>query len=392
MLERGVIADAKVPDNRETPMKTQDQPIIESANASTSSYQTGLTPWEIADRYGFGIDDIIKLDANENPFGPPPHAALLLASNILANRYPDAEARELRNSLEDYTGVPASKIVVGSGSDELLHLVCLMTLHSGDEIITLEPTFSMYAIYAEQCGAQIIALPRDEHFDIVPETLLRAVGPRTKLIFLCSPNSPTGNALPDGLLKQVLALGKMVIVDEAYIEFGGETAIPLLQSWPNLLILRTFSKFFGLAGLRIGYGLFSQVTADAFWKIKSPYNVNLAAQGAALATLNEDLPWLYHRRDEILAGREWLYKMLGNLACFKPFPSLGNFLLIRIGKPLEVRLVIEGLARAGILVRSFSHPYLRDCIRLTVGTSDQNATVMKVLRQLDRDTTQSMKL
>jgi histidinol-phosphate aminotransferase len=351
---------------------------------SLAAYHAGPTLQEIAERYHLQVSDLIKLDANEHPYGMPPHAAAALRQSD-ATRYPDAAASVLRAALASYTGIPAEHIVVGDGSDELLHLLCFITLEPGDEVITCEPTFSVYALCARQCGARVISLQRDEHFDIVPSQLLEAVGPRTKLIFLCSPNNPTGNPLPLALVEQALSLGKLVVVDEAYIEFGGEPVLPLFQKWPNLLVLRTFSKFFGLAGLRVGYGLFPPELAEAFHQVRAPFNVNRAAQDAALAALNEDLPLLLERRDELLQERERLYQAISHLPGFRPFPSQGNFLLIQVEQPLEAHRAIETLAQAGILVRTFSSGRLRDSFRLTIGTFEQNERVLVALSQATPD-------
>jgi len=354
---------------------------IRPAIAGLAVYHAGPTLQQVADRYGLQLSDLIKLDANELPYPMPPHAAAIISQGSLT-RYPDAEARALRVALAGYTGVPVEQIIVGAGSDELLHLLCFLTLEAGDEVITCEPTFPVYALFAQQCGARVVALPRDEQFDIVPAHLLDAIGPHTRLIFLCSPNNPSGNPMPLDLFQQVLASGKLVVVDEAYIEFGGESAIPLLQHWPNLLVLRTFSKFFGLAGLRVGYGLVPTEIAEAFWRVKMPYNVNRAAQEAALAALQHDLPWLLERRDELVQERERLYAALAALPGIHPFPSQGNFLLARVEEPLEVALVVEGLARVGILVRRFPARRLADCFRLTIGTPEQNRCVLDACQKI----------
>ncbi len=355
---------------------------MQSILATVTPYQAEPVPQQKTTQPAGQQGDVIKLDANELPFGMPPHAAAVLAETTDGNRYPDAQATALREALAGYTGVPVEHIVVGSGSDELLHLLSWMLLEAGDEVITCEPTFSMYALAARQCGAQVVAVPRDQRFEIVPEQLLKAIGPRTKAVFLCSPNNPTGNPLPGALLRQVLALGKLVVVDEAYIEFGGETALPLLKEWPPLLVLRTFSKFFGLAGLRVGYGLFPPELAAAFQQIKLPYNVNRLAQRAALAALQEDLDWLRQRRDELVAERQRVYQALSTLPGLQPFPSQGNFLLVRVGHPLEISRVRERLSEAGILVRYFAHEPLRKCFRLTIGTPEQNGCVLAALQSL----------
>jgi histidinol-phosphate aminotransferase len=355
-------------------------PGIRSDISSLGAYLTGPTLEELAERAHLQVSDLIKLDANEHAYGTPPHAAAALQQSD-ASRYPDADACALRTALAGYTGVPAEQIVVGNGSDELLHLLCFLILEPGDEVITCEPTFSMYALCAQACGARVIALQRDERFDIMPARVLEAVGPRTKLIFLCSPNNPTGNPLPLALLEQVLALGKLVVVDEAYSEFAGTSVLPRIQQWPNALVLRTFSKFFGLAGMRVGYGLFPSAVVEALHRVRAPYNVNRAAQEAALAALNKDLALLQEQRDEVVRERDVLYEAISQLPGLHPYPSQGNFLLIQVQLPLSVSQTLDALARAGILVRTFSTERLRGAFRVTVGTPVQNARVLAVLRQ-----------
>ncbi len=353
---------------------------IRPAVSSLAAYHAGPTLEEVATRAHLQVSDLIKLDANEHAYGMPPHAAAAL-SHSAASRYPDAEASALRTALAEYTGVPAERIVLGNGSDELVHLLCFLTLEPGDEVITCEPTFSMYALCAQACGARVISLQRDERFDIVPERLLEAVGPRTKLIFLCSPNNPTGNPLPPALLEQALALGKLVVVDEAYIEFGGAAALPRLQQWPNVLVVRTFSKFFGLAGLRVGYGLFPPVLVEALHRVRAPFNVNRAAQEAALAALQGDLPLLRKQGEEVVRERDALYEALNHMPGLHPFPSQGNFLLVRLQPPRSASQTLETLERAGILVRTFSSERLHDAFRVTIGTPAQNARVLDVLQK-----------
>ena len=357
---------------------------IRPAISSLGGYHAGPSLQEVAERHHLQLRDLIKLDANEHPYGMPPHAAAAVKQSDVT-RYPDAAARALRAGLAGYTGIPAEQIVVGDGSDELLHLLCFITLEPGDEVITVEPTFSVYALNAQQCGARVIPIQRDEQFNFAPAQLLEAVGPRTKLIFLCSPNNPTGNPLPLPLVEQALSSGKLVVVDEAYIEFGGEAVLPLFKQWPNLLALRTFSKFFGLAGLRVGYGLFPLELAEAFQQVRAPFNVSRPAQEAALAALTEDLPLLLERRDETVRERERLYAAIKLLPGLHAFPSQGNFLLIQVEKPLEARQALETLASAGILARTFSSERLRDSFRLTIGTPEQNARVLAALSQFTQD-------
>ena len=215
----------------------------------------GVEPVEVmAERAGIPQDRIIRLNGNENPYGASPVVAEALASFPNFNHYPDPEQRQLREALSGYVGIEPERIIAGNGSDELIDMLFRMFVGPGDNIINLTPTFGMYSIGAEICGGQAISVPRDENFDIDLEGIKLAITPRTKAIVVCSPNNPTGNMPSEAEVRALLDTGILVIVDEAYYEFNGNTLLPLLDEYPNLVVLRTFSKWAGLAGLRIGSG------------------------------------------------------------------------------------------------------------------------------------------
>ena len=215
----------------------------------------GVDPMEVmAERAGIPPEKIIRLNGNENPYGPSPKVAAALGDYQNYNYYPDPGQRNLRRVLSGYLGVEQEHIVAGNGSDEMIDLLLRMYVGIGDNVIIPSPTFGMYSFSAGICGGEAISVERGENFEIDLEAMKSAINNKSKIIFLTSPNNPTGNIVPEAQTRAMLDTGLLVVMDEAYFEFCGETAIPLLSEYPNLVVLRTFSKWAGLAGLRIGVG------------------------------------------------------------------------------------------------------------------------------------------
>ena len=324
---------------------------------------------------------IIRLNGNENPYGPSPQVAPALSRFQDYNRYPDSEQRRLRAALSDYVGAPPEQIVAGNGSDEIIDLLLRMFLGPGDNAIIPTPTFGMYSFNAEMCGGEAIAVPRDANFEIDVEEVALAANAQTKLIFIASPNNPTGNIATEAQIRALLAMGKMVVVDEAYYEFCGLTAIPLLREYPNLVVLRTFSKWAGLAGLRVGLGVMQADIAGLMMQMKPPYNVNLAAEVAVAASL-DSRGILIERVNTIVEERNRLISALRQIKGLKPFPSQANFVWCRVprGRGKEI---FEDLGRRGIFLRFFSsYP---DYIRASVGLPGENEALVEALRELGRE-------
>ena len=209
------------------------------------TYQ-GVSPSEtLAEEAGVPLERVIRLNGNENPYGPSPQVAEALAAFPDYNHYPDPAQRRLRNALSDYLGVPEENIVAGNGSDEIIDLLMRMFLAPGDEIIIPVPTFGMYSFSADVTGAQAVSVPRDDSFDIDIDAIKGAITPRTKAIFFPSPNNPTGNLVTEAQARDLLDTGLIVVADEAYYDFCGATLMPLLSEYRNLVVLRTFSKWAG---------------------------------------------------------------------------------------------------------------------------------------------------
>lgn len=357
---------------------------------ATMEPYTPIFPFNVlAARLGRAPEDIIKLDANENPYGPSPKVRAALADLPDINIYPDPGSEALRASLAALTGVPAEFLMAGAGSDELLDLIMRLFLLPGDALLNCPPTFGMYAFDAALHAAEVIPVPRRPDFSLDMDVIEAAVEQyHPKLLFLAAPNNPSGTWLPDADLERLLALPLVVVLDEAYVEFAGENGIPgmarsRIRQVPerdNLIVLRTFSKLAGLAGLRVGYGAFPAGLMPHLWKIKQPYNVSVAASTAALAAL-DDLDWLNDKVARIVAERARFFDLLAGIPYLQPYPSQANFILCQVvGRDAyALKLALEG---EGILVRYYSSAGLSDHIRITVGRPEQMDRVIEVLRWL----------
>ncbi|MGI8553267.1 MAG: histidinol-phosphate transaminase, partial [Dehalococcoidia bacterium] len=284
----------------------------------------------MAARYGISPERIAKLDGNENLYGPC-QAAIDAVAKTPFQIYPDPDQRRLREALSDYTGVAPELIVAGAGSDELIDLIARALLSPGDRILDCPPTFGMYPFAAAVCGATVRRVPRRPDYTLNLVALKEAVDERTKLLFLTSPNNPTGNLLSGHELEAVLELGLVVVVDEAYIEFAGleHSHAALVGSHGNLIVMRTFSKWAALAGLRLGYALMPAAFADILRLIKPPYTPNSAAEAAGLASL-EQRDLLMEHVGEIVAERERLFAELSRIEYLEPISSQANFILCRV--------------------------------------------------------------
>ncbi len=346
---------------------------------------TPVKPFEALSReMGRNPADIIKLDANENPYGPAPAVAKALQAYPWYHIYPDPQQTDLRTALADYVGVPADYILPGHGADELIDYLCRVLLQPGDAVINCPPTFGMYDFDAHLSFGRVIEAPRRPDFsldvDAIEQAVARAQG-RAKLLFLTSPNNPDGGLIRPEVLERLLALPLLVVLDEAYIEFADATSMaPRVPDTPNLVVLRTFSKWAGLAGLRLGYGIFPLPLMEALWKFKQPYNVNVAATVAGLASL-KDVDMLRTRVTLLKKERDRLYNALQELPYLQPLPSQANFVLNRVTERSAAELH-QQLFRQGILVRYYDKPGLRNFIRISAGKPAQTDQLLAVLRQL----------
>ena len=343
------------------------------------SYEPAEPIEAMAERAGMPAEQVIRLNANENPFGASPKVAEALAE-LPAHIYPDSLQRRIREKIGEYAGFDPSHVIAGAGSDELIDLLFRLFVSPGDKVIDCDPTFGMYSFCARIAGAEIRSVPRDAAFDVDGAAVLDAIDSNTKMVLLSSPNNPTGNVDSLDQVRSLLNTGLLVVMDEAYYEFCGETAVGLVGEYDNLVVLRTFSKWAGLAGLRVGYGIMSPWLVDHIIDIKSPYNVNSAAEVAALASL-KDKTALLERVSSLVHERERLFSLLDGLDGVRPLPSGGNFILCQFG-PGRAGTIFDGMAKRGIFLRKFSHERLRDYFRITVGTPEQNDTVVAALGEV----------
>ncbi|MDO8886633.1 histidinol-phosphate transaminase [Candidatus Oleimmundimicrobium sp.] len=326
----------------------------------------------------------IVLSANESPFNLSESLVKKIKKELNSfafNRYPDALASGLRKKLAVAYGVSDENIVLGNGSDELIQCLLLAYGGSGRSILTFEPTFSMYSIVSQVTGTQVYELDRTELFGIdVPRALevVREFCPT--LIFLCNPNNPTGNILSSDEIELFLKeTNALVVVDEAYAEFSGQTVIPLLSKFPNLIVLRTFSKAFSLAGIRIGYMVASSGITENALKAKLPYNCDAFSQMVAGLAFNERETFKLQIK-KIVSERERIIKELSKINGVTPHSSAANFVLIEIEK--EAIWVWKKLLEAGILVRNFNESRLKKYLRVTVGTEEENNLFLKMLKEI----------
>jgi histidinol-phosphate aminotransferase len=306
--------------------------------------------------------------------------------------------------LSEYTAVPSRYLMAGMGADELIDLVLRVVLSPGDGVVDCPPSFGMYPFSTAVNSGQYVPVRRRADFSLDVDGIETAVRDhKAKILILCSPNNPDGSTIDDDTLRRLLALPVLVLLDEAYVDFVGEVnrkerkerkeekeknfapfasfAVQSRLSWvmayENLAVLRTFSKLAGLAGLRVGYGAFPEWLLPHMWKIKQPYNVNVAASVAALASL-EDREWLREKVGLIVRERERMVAELGRFDWLRPYPSQSNFVLFRVlGR--DARQLKLDLEQQGVLVRYFNKPGLDNCIRISAGRPSDTDRLISVL-------------
>jgi len=348
-----------------------------------------IEPFEVLSaRIGRDPSQIVKLDANENPYGPLPIVREALGKLDFPHIYPDPESRTLRKSLAAFTGVDEEYLLAGAGADELIDLLMRVLLEPGECILSCPPTFGMYSFDSELNAACCIEVPRLADFSLNLEAIHEAVETyRPKILILASPNNPDGSLLDAQVLNKLLSLPLLFVLDEAYIEFAGENlgaSLSRIREVPardNLIVLRTFSKWAGLAGLRIGYGAFPRWLMPTLWKSKQPYNVNVAANVAAQISL-EHADELKKVVDRLKTERERLFKELHDIPYLKPYSTRSNFILCRVVAKDALQLKTELAAKHGIFIRYFNKTGLKDHIRISVGRSQDTDRLIKALETL----------
>ena len=326
-----------------------------------------------------GGRDGLRLDFNENTVGCSPRVLNCLRHVGLEQlaRYPEREPVEA--AVAGFLGVAASQLLLTNGVDEAIHLLCQTYLEPGDEALIVTPTYSMYRIYIMSAGAQVVAVPADESFHFPTKQVLNRITPRTRLIAIANPNNPTGTVAPpqDLLRLAASAPDSVVLVDEAYFEFYGQTLLPDCREFPNLFVARTFSKAYGLAGLRIGVLIGNTDQICSVRRVSSPYNVNAVAL-ACLPEALADQTYIQQYVNEIRESRVRLEQTLeANQIHF--WPSQANFVLARVGSTT----FIEQMRRRGILVRDRSSDQgCEGCVRITLGSRAHTDRLLDVLQEM----------
>jgi histidinol-phosphate aminotransferase len=347
------------------------------------TYQPGRPIEEVARELGIPADSIIKVASNENPFGPSPLALAAMQKALpLVNLYPDGNAFYLKQKLAAKLHVEPSQLILGNGSNEIIQFVAQALLTPETNVVVSEYCFAIYPIVAKMLGASVITVPAREYGHDLP-AMLRAITTQTRIVFVANPNNPTGtlatreelihfvNEVPDDVL---------LVMDEAYIEFLEDPVdlIPLicLGNRPNLILMRTFSKIYGLAGLRIGYGISNPELIGALEKIRQPFNANLLAQIGALAAL-DDMDHIQKTRSNNLNGLAFFARAFRDLKLHF-VPSYANFILVKVGKGQEV---FEAMQKLGVITRPMGGYHLPEWLRISIGTPQENARCLSALQQ-----------
>ena len=352
--------------------------------SGVKNYQPGKPLEELEREYG--IKNAVKMASNENALGPSPKAVAALRKALpRIHRYPDGGCFYLRKKLSSFLGVNPGQIVFGNGSDELLVMAVRSLVGPQDEVVIADPTFLIYEIASQVENGVVIKVPMtDYRYDL--DSMRKKIGPKTKLIFIANPDNPVGTYIKEkSLVRFLSAVPKHVVVvlDEAYYEFakdapGYPDSIKLLETHENLVVTRTFSKAYGLSGLRVGYGLMSESLANTFNKVREPFNVNLLAQEAAIAAL-EDKAHLKKSLALVHEGRRTLVGELSKMGV-STVDTVTNFILADL--KTDAKPVYEALLRKGVIIRPMTAWGLNQFIRVTIGRREENKRFIGALKQI----------
>ena len=335
----------------------------------------------------------IKLNANENPYGLPEEIIeeiLWKAKNLKYFRYPSANSVKLSEIVSSFCGLNRDNIVIGNGSDELIDYLIKAFSEKGRRIITTAPSFAMYKIYSIISGSNFAQIPLSQsNFSLNEDKVLEeAKKEDSSIIFIAYPNAPTGNYFAeDKIIKIIEESGCLVVVDEAYYEFGKKTFVPLISHYDNLVVIRTFSKAYSIASLRVGYLLSNPEIINEIRKVKSPFNINTFSQLAAQVVF-ENKEILKDSIKKIIEEREKLTNRINEIPPFKAHPSRTNFVLVEVGSKENSDLVYNNLLEQGILVQTAFDPIFstsRYFLRITVGNEEENDILVKGLEIVSKD-------
>ena len=325
------------------------------------------------------VEGVLRLDSNTNLFGPNPAIRRVLEREAAGDfaLYPAPMHDALRNAIAAHHGLDPAEILVGAGADELIDVAVRAFVNAGEPVAVAVPTFELYSFCARVEAARVIEIPLLEDFTLDAEAVLRT---DAKLTFVASPNNPTGNAQPAAALERVIRGSRgIVVIDEAYAEFCNQNFLKRVREFPNLVVLRTFSKAHGLAGLRVGYAAAPRDVIERLARVKMPFSVGSLSERIAIEALADD-GHVRRSREAVAAERPWLTERLTALG-LHPFPTDANFMMVRIGTRLEV--LVRELASKGIAVRAL--PKLREgCIRVTIGRREHNERLVRAIGDINR--------
>jgi histidinol-phosphate aminotransferase len=349
------------------------------------TYQPGRPIEEVARELNLPADSIIKVASNENPFGPSPLALAALQKAITGvNLYPDGNAFYLKQKLAARHGIEPGNLILGNGSNEIIEFVAHALLEDSTQanVVVSQYCFAIYPIVAKMFGANVVTVPAKKYGHDLP-AMLRAVTPQTRIIFVANPNNPTGTLAPREEVIQFVndvPDDVLLVMDEAYIEFLDDAVdlVPLIRlgARKNLILMRTFSKIYGLAGLRVGYGIGSAEFISALEKVRQPFNINSLAQSAALAALDDE-EHVRKTRANNSAGLEFFARAFRELK-LESVPSYANFVLVRVGDGAKV---FDAMQRLGVIVRPMGGYQLPEWIRLSIGTPAENNRALNALKE-----------
>ena len=352
-------------------------------------YVGGRPISEVAREFGLDEAKIVKLASNENPLGMPDSAkqAMLKAAEDLA-RYPDSNGFELKNVLAKKFSVPFEWITLGNGSNDILELTTRAVAHEGDEIVFSKHAFAVYPLATQAVGAKAVEVPATSDLGHDLPAMLKAINAKTRLVFVANPNNPTGSFLTAKAIEQFIEqvpAHVVIVVDEAYNEFltpeQQYNAVDWVRRFPNVILSRSFSKAYGLAGLRIGYGIAQNNLTDLLNRIRQPFNVNSLAQAAAIAALG-DHEFLKKCYDLNQAGYIQLTQAFDQMG-LKYIPSSGNFVLVKVGDQADSgpKVNLE-LLKAGVIVRPVGNYGLPEWLRISIGLPEENEVFIKALKNI----------
>ncbi len=338
-------------------------------------------------RQELGLGKVIKMASNENPLGTSPLVRKAVQRRAdLIFRYPRPNSPDLAAALSRHLNLPSNRFVIGNGSDEIIDLLIrVLTRPDGNRMIIFDPSFSIYRLQAKLCGADLVQIPLNPDFSFPLAQVLSNVGQMTSLVFLTNPDNPSGYAASrEDLLNLAASLpaNTLLVIDEAYIEFADHphSFSPLadLASLDNVVLLRTFSKLYGLAGLRLGFGIMPSWLADLLHRVKLPFSVNLLAETAGIAAL-QDHDFVQASRETVISGRKELFQGFGQLG-WTVYPSQANFLLIKPSCPAHH--LVEELLKKGYIVRALDSYGLFDHVRISVGTKAENQGLLRACSEI----------